>query len=153
MKRLFLLSIAIVILVLPCYAGASSVLDVADSIFGSSGITYSFTADQTPTKYQVTLTDFEFPVAFDFLGVAIARSTDKVAELLKPGITTFDATLGAQYFAILIGDAGEYSPGGSAAPVEAGSFGLNITAIPIPQTLTLLGTGLFAVILLRRRAR
>lgn len=143
---------AIVLLSTPHYAGAAPILDETGYIFGFSGENYSFVADQTPLVYfvadqtplvyKVTLTDFEFPAAFEFLGVAITTSTDKVAELLKPGWTTFDVELGTTYFANVLGNA--------AAPPGAGLFGINVSSVPIPPSLLLLGSGIFALVALRR---
>jgi hypothetical protein len=143
--KLFLVSLAIACLLVPQYAGAATVLEETGFIFGFGGENYSFVADETPEVYQLTLTDFEFPAAFDFLGVAITTSTDKVAELLAPGITTFDVVLGTTYFVNVLGNAAD--------PPGAGLFGVEITAIPIPPSLILLGTSVFGLILLRRRVR
>ena len=143
--KLCLVSLAIACLLTPYYAGASTVLEETGFIFGFSGENYSFVADQTPLVYKVTLTDFEFPAPFDFLGVAITTSTDKVAELLAPGMTTFDVELGTTYFANVLGNAAD--------PSGAGLFGINITAVPIPPSLILLGSSLLGLIFLRRRVQ
>jgi hypothetical protein len=134
---------AIFLLSAPHYASAATILDETGFIFGFSGENYSFVADQTPLVYKVTLTDFEFPSPFDLLGVAITTSTDKVAELMAPGMTTFEVELGATYFANVLGSAAD--------PSGAGLFGINVVSIPEPGTLLLMGVGLFGLFWLGHR--
>ncbi len=144
--KLCLVSLAIACLLIPLSAGAATVLEKSEFIFGFSDKNYSFVADQTPLVYKVTLTDFLFPAAFDFLGVAITTlATDKVAELLAPGMTTFNANFGDTYVAHVLGDAAD--------PPGAGLFGINITAVPIPPSLILLGSSVLGLVFLRRRVR
>ncbi len=143
--KLWLLSLAIACLLIPQYAGASIVLEETDFMFGVSGENYSFLADQTPLVYKVTLTDMEFPAAFDFLGVAITTSTDIIAQLLTPGTTTFDVEFGTTYFANVLGIA--------ATPPGTGLFGIKIEPVPIPSSLILLGSNVLGLVLLRRRVR
>jgi hypothetical protein len=135
----------IVLLGSPHYAGATPVLEETGFIFGFSGETFSFVADQTPLVYMVTLTDFEFPTAFDFLGVAITTSTEKVAELLAPGMTTFDVEFGKTYFANVLGDAADSS--------GAGLFGISVVPVPEPDTLALLAMGFAGLAQVSRRRR
>ncbi len=140
--RKFLLVLIIAVFLVPVCASAS-VLEKTGFIFGYSGESYSFVADQTPLVYKVTLTDFEFPAAFDSLSVAITTSTDMVAELLEPGMTTFNVDLGTTYFANVLGN--------DADPQGAGLFGLEIASIPIPSAVWLLGSGLFCIVGIRRK--
>lgn len=146
MKRIIIVLVLGLLLAwtLPVNA-ASIVLEETGFIFGFSGENYSFIADQAPLVYEVTLTDFEFPAAFDFLGVAITTSTDKVAELLAPGMTTFNVELGTTYFANVLGSAAD--------PPGAGLFGLKITSVPNPPTLFLLGSGIIGILGFRRRSK
>lgn len=143
--KLFFVSLAIACLLIPHYAGAATVLDETGTIIGASWEAYSFVTDLTSDVYEVTLTDFEFPVAFEFLGVAITTSDVMAAQLLAPGTTTFSVELGTTYLVNVLGI--------TADPPGAGLFNINIKAIPIPPGLILLGTSVFGLILLRRRVR
>ena len=143
--KIHLASLIIACLLIPHFAGAATVLEETGFIFGFSGENYSFVADQKQLVYEVTLTDFEFPAAFDFLGVAITTSSVKVAELLTQGTITFEAELGTTYFANVLGNASEF-PG-------AGLFGITIKAVPIPPSFILLGSCALGLVLLRRKVR
>jgi hypothetical protein len=145
--KLFLVSLAVACLLVPQYAGASTVLEEAGWLFGPSGKNYRFVADQTPLVYRVTLTDFFEPIApFDILSVFITTSTDNVAELLAPGKTTFDVELGTTYFANVLGLPYAVDEEGG-----VGLFGLEIKAVPIPPGFILLGSSVLVLVFLRRR--
>jgi hypothetical protein len=118
-------------------------LEETGFIFDFSGETFTFVADETPLLYEVTLTDFDFPTAFDVLAVAITTSTEPVVELLAPGTTTFSAEFGTTYFANVLGLADE--------AVGVGLFGIRVAAIPEPGTALLLAVGLMALALRRQR--
>ena len=143
--KTWLVSLAIACLLIPQYAGAATVLEETGFIFGFGGENFSFDADQEPLVYEVTLTDLEFPGAFDILGVAITTSTENVTELLAPGDTTFDVVFGTTYFANVLGLTTE--------ELGAGLFGIKIAPVPIPPSLILLGSSVLGLVLLRRRVR
>jgi hypothetical protein len=124
-------------------AHAATVLEETGFIFGFGGENYSFVADQAPPVYRVTLTDLEFPAAFDILAVAITTSTDNVAELLAQGNTTFGVELGTTYFANVLGLADD--------EFGAGLFGIKIAPVPIPGALWLLGSGLIGIVGIRKK--
>ena len=149
-SKLCVVGLAIACLIVALNAHAATVLGKSEYIIGFSDKTYSFIADQTPLVYQVTLTDFDEPAAFDFLSVAITTSTAKIAVLtiLAPdltAVTTFNAAFGETYFANVLGDAAD-NPG-------AGLFGLDIRAVPIPPSLILFGCSVVGLVILRRRVR
>ena len=141
----WLISLAIVCLLIPCSAGAATVLNETGFIFGFGGENFSFVADQEPPKYKVILTDLEFPGPFDILGVAITTSTANITELLAPGETTFDVELGETYFANVLGVTTE--------ELGAGLFGIKIAPVPIPPSLILLSSSVLGLVFLRRRVR
>lgn len=137
--------VAAALLMAPQGATATTILEETGFLFGFSGETFTFVADETPLVYEVTLTDFEFPSAFDVLAVAITTSTEMVAELLAPGMTTFTAELGTTYFANVLGSADDSS--------GAGLFGLEISTVPNPPTLLLFASGLVGLALRGRSPR
>ncbi len=145
MKRLILIVAAVAILIIPTFAGATTVLDETASFKVPGDIaTYTFTADQTPLTYLVTLTDYDFRHPFDELEVLIAHSGSPDLLLTQPGSGSFTAALGTKYSA---------SVSGMISEVPGGTFNLLIKAVPIPGGITLLISGLFGVLLLRRRNR
>jgi hypothetical protein len=146
--KLFWIALAMMLCCSAIYVGSTTVLGEAGSIFGYSGENYSFIADQTPLVYSVTLTDFEFPAAFNYLGVAVTTSTDMVVSLVGPGTTTFAAEMGTTYFANVLGAAADLP--GSDLP-GSGLFGIRIATVPLPSALYLLGTGILALAALKRR--
>lgn len=141
--KLFWVAVALVFCCSANVADTATVLEETGFLYGLSGETYSFVADQTPLVYSVTLTDLEFPAAFDFLGVAVTTSTDNVIELLAPGTTSFSPELGTTYFANILGAAAD--------PPGVGLFGIKIAAVPLPSALYLLGTGILVLVALKRR--
>ena len=145
----FLVSLAIACLLIPHYAGASTVFETTgwiDETTGS-GLTFDFVADTAPFTYTATLSDLsEAPFfGFDFLYLSITTATDTVDSIVGPGSFPFLATTGETYFANVFGTGG--------GDVGAGLFGIEIKAVPIPPGLILLGTSVFGLILLRRRVR
>jgi hypothetical protein len=142
LKRVWIV-LAVLLLCTPQLAGAATVLEETDFIFGFSGKTYSFVADMT-SAYEVTLTDFEFPGPFDILGVAITTSTESVGELLAPGSRTFGLEMGNTYFANVLGRADD--------ELGAGLFGIKVSAVPIPSALMLLGSGILGLFVLKRKS-
>lgn len=146
MKRIIFVLVLGVLLAWIIPVNASTVvLEETGFIFGLGGETFSFVADQTPLVYEVTLTDLEFPGPFDVLGVAITTSVESVTELLAPGTTMFDVDFGTTYFANVLGRTDD--------DLGAGLFGINISAVPVPGAIWLLGSGLIGLVGLRRKFR
>lgn len=137
--------IAIVLLSIPQFAGASTVFETTGFITGTEGVTFDFEADTAPFTYRTTLSDLsEDPFfGFTFLYLAITTSGNTVGSIVGPGSFLFDATPGETYFANIFGTGG--------GTMGAGLFGIEITAVPVPPALLLLGSGLFALFALRKR--
>jgi len=145
--KLCLVSLAIACLLIPHYAGASTVFETTGWITESTGISFDFVADTAPFKYRATLSDLSVDpfFGFEFLYLSITTSTETVDSIVGPGSFTFAATSGETYFANIFGTGG--------GTIGAGLFGINITAVPIPPSLILLGSSILGLILLRRRVR
>jgi hypothetical protein len=107
--KLFWIALAMMLCCSAIYAGSTTVLGEAGSIFGASGEKFSFVSDQTPLVHRVALTDMEFKAAFDSLGVAMTTSTDNLRELLAPGMAISKAAQGKTYFANALGAAADIS--------------------------------------------
>jgi hypothetical protein len=145
--KLILVVMAVVLLSSPHFAGASTVFETTGWILETDGLNYEFVADTAPYTYKATLSDLsEAPnFGFEFLYLSITTATDTVDSIVGPGSFTFAAIPGETYFANIFGTGGGIQ--------EAGLFGLEITAVPIPPGLILLGSSLLGLVLLRRRVR
>jgi hypothetical protein len=138
---------AIVLLSSPHYAGASTVFETTGWIQETIGLNYDFVADTAPFTYRATLSDLSVDpfFGFEFLFLSITTSTATVDSIVGPGTFTFEAIPDETYFANIFGTGG--------GTVGAGLFGLEVTAVPIPPGLILLGSSLLGLVLLRRRVR
>ena len=147
--KLFLVCLAIACLLIPHHAGASTVFETTGWITESTGLTFDFVADTAPFTYLATLSDLsEDPYfGFDFLFLSITTSTGIVDSTVGPGSFPFVAIPGETYFANVFGIPDDTATAG------AGLFGVDVTAVPIPPGLILLGTSVFGLILIRRRKR
>ena len=145
--KLFLVSLAIACLLIPQYAGASTVFETTGWIQETIGLNFDFVADTAPYTYRATLSDLsEDPLfGFDLLYLSITTATGTVDSIVGPGSFPFAAIPGETYFANIFGTGG--------GTVGAGLFGLEVTAVPIPPSLILLGSSLLGLVLLRRRVR
>jgi hypothetical protein len=140
-----LVSLAVACLLLPNVAGASLVFETTGWITETTGLSYEFVADTAPYTYLATFSDLsEDPFfGFDFLYLSITTATDPVDSIVGPGSFSFPAIPGETYFANVFGTGG--------GDVEAGLFGLEVTAVPIPPSLLLLGSSLLGLVLIRRK--
>jgi hypothetical protein len=138
---------AVIFLSSPFYAGASTVFETTGWILDTDGLSYEFLADTAPYTYRATLADLsEAPnFGFDFLYLSVTTATDIVGSIVGPGSFTYPAVPGETYFANIFGEGG--------GNLEAGLFGLEIKAIPVPPSLILLGSSLLGLVFLRRRIR
>ena len=138
--------LAIILLSTPQFAGATIVFETTGWITGTEGANYEFEADTAPfDDYKVTLSDLSVApfFGFDELYLILTTSTGLVDSLSGPGSILFDATPGETYFANVFGTGG--------GNVGAGLFGIEITAVPVPPAILLLGSGIFALLALKKR--
>lgn len=125
-------------------AAPTTVYENTGVIIGTQAFHFEFDADVPPPTYRATLTDLsEDPLGFDFLGLFISSPTQNMKILTTAGSTNFPVMLGKTYFADVIGVA--------TGDINAGRFGVKIEAIPIPQTIMLLASGIFTLVYIRRR--
>ena len=145
--KLILVVMAVVFLSSPHYAGASTVFETTGWIQETIGLNYEFVADTAPFTYKATLSDLsEDPFfGFEYLYLSITTSTDTVDSIVGPGSFPFAAIPGETYFANILGTGG--------GTVGAGLFGVEVTAVPIPPSLILLGSSVLGLVFLRRRVR
>ena len=84
------------------------------------------------------------------MGALINQSDNPLAKLeISPSTAnrmtaTFDAELGKTYWANVLGQAAE--------PPGVGLFRIEITAVPVPPAVLLLGSGLLALFALKRKS-
>jgi hypothetical protein len=140
--KLFWVVLATVLCCFPNHAGPRTVSTETGFIFGASGENYRPVADRTPLVYRVALSDLKFPAASDFLGLAGTTSTEEVLEMMEPGMSSSAAEPGTTYFANVLGNAAE--------PPGADLFRIRIASVPLPSALYLLGTGILALVALKR---
>jgi hypothetical protein len=143
----WLVSLTIACLLIPNSIGASTVFETTGWILETDALTYDFVADTAPFTYRATLSDLsEAPFfGFDFLYLSITTATDTVDSIVGPGSFTFAAIPNEKYFANVFGTGG--------GTQDAGLFGLEIKAVPIPPSLLLFGTSLLGLAFLKRRVR
>jgi hypothetical protein len=94
-------------------------------------------------SYNVTLTDFEFPIPMLATGMSVTTATDLLGRLEAPGSFNFDATPG-KYFVSFFGFANTSAP-------QLGNYGIEISQIPVPAAVWLFGSGLLGLCLISRR--
>lgn len=147
-KRFGLLGLCLVLGILFAFSGAASgafIYETTDFITGVEGVTYDFyAAEDAPFTYVATLSDLSFGLlGFDYISLSISTATETLGFIEEPGSFQFMVVPGAHYFANVFGvGTGEY---------ETGLFGLQISQVPIPSTLLLLGGGLIGIFSLKRR--
>jgi hypothetical protein len=136
-------------LLVPHLAGATTVFETTEWIIGTdgAGFTYDFVADTAPFTYSAALSDLSESDVFglESLYLSITTSTDPVGSIFGPGSFTFEVEGGETYYANVFGvGSGE---------VNAGLFGIEIKAVPIPPSFILLGSCALGLVLLRRKVR
>lgn len=151
-KKILLASLAILLLVMPLSAGATLVDGTTGWITGTEGVVFDFTADVSPYTYIATLTNLSVGSNFGFDYLFLSISTfDEILGWVEadPAVgkdslsVRFDVEAGKQYFANIFGV--------GSGPFGSGNFGLEVTAVPVPSALLLLGSGIFALFALKRK--
>jgi hypothetical protein len=153
-QKMFFVMLSIAFFLAPAFVNAAIIFETSEFMTESEGIVYEFMVDIEPAAACVaTITDLsEDLLGFEYLYLTISTSLEVLGETdtnnpsgLEP--INFTAYPGIQYYANVFGvGSGEY---------ETGNFGLQIvgSAVPIPTTLFLLGSGLIGLIGLRQRKR
>jgi hypothetical protein len=145
--KLLMAMLLILVLAMPPSAEATTVYQATGWLTGSegAGVVFDFDADVSPYTYVATLTDLSVEpyFGFDFLFLSITTATDTMGSIVGPGKISFVAIPDETYFANIFGIGG--------GDVGTGSFGLKVTAVPIPPALMMLGSGLLAFVALKRR--
>ena len=143
----FALRAAAALLVTACFSNAqaaSIVYEDVDFIKGKNANSESFTITQSGS-YLVTLSDFQFPKKFSDLELSITESKAPIiGTIVGSGTFTFSATAGATYWANIFGVA--------ASPLDIGLYGIrieqmnNVSAVPVPASILMLGSALVAFV-------
>lgn len=122
---------------------ANAAMVVYENVGFVEDMEMSTTSFEIPTagNFKATLTDFEFPEAFDLLGFAVTTATEMVGATTEPGSFTFSADPGT-YFANFVGITG----GGG-----LGLAGVQISAVPLPAAAVLFSSSMLALVLVGRR--
>jgi len=119
-------------------------------ISGYEQVSESFQITRAGT-YRATLTDFEFPVAFDFLNLNIVSSIKEFGRVSAEGSFIFEADPGT-YYANLLGLSG--------GDLELGLYGVqvalidgfdSVSPVPLPAPVVLLASALIMIFTFFRR--
>ena len=94
---------------------------------------------------QATLEDLESPVPMDTTGMSVTTATESMGFLMAPGSFFFDATPG-DYFVSFYGFADVSSP-------EMGEYRIEISKVPVPAAVWLMGSGLLGLIGFSRKSK
>lgn len=126
------------------------VFEHSDFVFGFDAFSDSFYIHDAG-MYQATLTDFEFPNEFDYIGFMVTQgATTRMGAIETPGNFTFNAEPG-MYNAVFVGYVGDmvmpmsmdHHPGGSFSPVSSlGYYGVQVAMVPELETWAMMSFGL-----------
>ena len=146
-RRLFMIGMAILVV-----AAGSALADLPVVVYEDVAFIEGTDFSNTPFMvaeyglYEGSLTDFEFPEAFEELGMSITTAGETLGSLMDPGRFQFVGYAEESYYVNLFGIAG--------AGFDLGLYGVEVilveAGIPEPATLTILAIG-GLVILQRRR--
>ena len=143
-KSVFLVWVVTLFLI-PFKTSASTVFETTGTIRWIGSYNYSFDADVEPYTYQLTLSDLSVAPdeGFRLLYLSLTSDGQVIDSLFGPGSFLFEADPGGTYDANIFGVGGGNS--------WTGEFGLKVEAVPIPNTVVLLGFGILGLLLLRRK--
>lgn len=137
----FVIGMTVFLLSITC-ARASSV------VYEDFGVVSDDTVFSTPFEitspgtYRAELVDFEFPVPFDILALAVTQGLTPLGFGFDTGAFTFDVTTPGTLYAHL-----------AAIPLagQMGTYALQIMSIPVPPAGILLFSGLLGLVVVGRR--
>ena len=153
MKKCFksLIFAAVLLCSLAMAAQASTITAYSKTgfVIGSETFNEGFTVP-VAGQYKAIITDFGTPTAFSSLLLAITTTSplgliDFANGAGGTGMFTFSATPGVNYFANIAATV-------TGTP-NIGLFGAEVSLVPIPGSLLLLGSGLLGLIMIGRRKR
>jgi hypothetical protein len=125
-----------------CSAQASTVVYEDFQVVSGNSISSTSIAVEQAGTFKASLVDFEFPVPFDILGLAITQGLDELGFRFGTGSFIFDVPVPGTIMAHLAAIPGF---GG------VGAFGVQITAIPLPPASFLFASALVGLTLIGRR--
>lgn len=145
--KIILITIGVFLLTAGYSQANTVVYDKVELFQTETFFTDPFTVFDSGT-YIATLTDFEFPLAMISTGMSVTTATDLKGSLMAPGSFSFEATQGEAYFVSFFGFAGT-----STFLPPLGQYGIEISQVPVPSAVWLLGTGLLGFVGLSRRKK
>ena len=124
---------------------AAPIFETTGYITGVEGLSFDFDTGDTAGIFEASLSDLSYgPLAFDFLGLSISTATQTLGAIDAPGNIYFQGDPGTIYYANIFGvGAGDF---------DTGLYGVQVEPVPIPPSLAMFLSGLFLIVVLRRRA-
>ena len=134
-------------------AWAATVYDKVELFQTETFFTDSFEISEAGA-YKATLTDFNFPVPMIDIGMNVTTTTDSLGSHMAPGSFKFNAMPGT-YFVSFFGTADIFTPTQLEGcffrkshhrcfplKTQLGMYGIDISAVPVPASVWLFGSGL-----------
>lgn len=121
------------------------IFETTGYITGVEGLSFDFDTDDNAGMLKAFLSDLSYgPLAFDFLGLSISTATQTLGAIDAPGRIYFQGDPHTTYYANIFGvGAGDF---------DIGRYGVQVEPVPIPPSLVMFLSGLFLIVVLRRRA-